>query len=322
VRVVLLKYLLDKGTIVEKKKNTFARASELLPWWVWVLITSFLMVMIDYTHLWRGVFNPSWWQVLLVVLCTTHITIVGVTMYLHRHQAHRALDIHPFITHPLRLWLWLNTGMVTKEWAAIHRKHHAKCETDEDPHSPKSYGILRVVFAGVMLYVKEASNSETMERYGHGTPDDWIERKVYTPYNKFGVVLLLFIDVLLFGPVVGTFFVWIFQIAWIPFWAAGVINGIGHYFGYRNYKSMNNKTKEEDWSTNIAPWGILIGGEELHNNHHYFPQSARLSSKWYEFDIGWLYIRILESLGLAHVKYAYGSASPGRTSSGELLEPK
>jgi stearoyl-CoA desaturase (delta-9 desaturase) len=241
-----------------------------------------------------GLVDLPWWGYLLCALALTHVTIAAVTIYLHRCQAHRALDLHPIVSHFFRFWLWLTTGMVTREWAAIHRKHHAKCETPDDPHSPQVYGINRVLWLGVFLYVKESFNEETLERYGHGTPDDWIERKVYSRNSYIGVSILLPLYVLVFGVVPG-FLIWLVQIAWIPFWAAGVINGVGHYFGYRSYDVA-------DASTNIVPWGILIGGEELHNNHHAFASSAKLSSKWYEFDIGWLYIRILESLGLATVK--------------------
>jgi stearoyl-CoA desaturase (delta-9 desaturase) len=241
-----------------------------------------------------GWFDLPWWGVVLAALALTHVTIAAVTIYLHRCQAHRALELHPLISHFFRLWLWLTTGMVTKEWAAIHRKHHAKCETAEDPHSPQVYGINRVLWAGVLLYVKESYNKDTMERYGHGTPDDWIERNLYSRFATTGVVLLLAIDLFVFGIIPGAL-VWITQIGWIPFWAAGVINGVGHFFGYRSYDVA-------DASTNIVPWGILIGGEELHNNHHAYASSARLSSKWYEFDIGWFYICILAALGLATVK--------------------
>ena len=244
--------------------------------------------------LFSGVFDPSFWELVVVALVLTHITIAGVTIFLHRCQAHRALDLHPVMSHFFRFWLWLTTGMVTKEWAAIHRKHHAKCETPEDPHSPQILGINKVLWTGVVLYVRESHVPETVERYGHGTPDDWIERNVYSTHAKLGVTLMALIDIVLFGPIPGMI-VWAVQIAWIPFWAAGVINGIGHWFGYRNFKVA-------DASTNIVPWGILIGGEELHNNHHAYGTSARLSNKWYEFDIGWLYIRILETLGLAKVK--------------------
>ncbi len=235
----------------------------------------------------------SFWQLVLATLLLTHITIASVTIFLHRHQAHRALDLHPLISHFFRFWLWLTTGMVTKEWAAIHRKHHAKCETIDDPHSPQVLGLNRVLWGGVFLYAKESENAETMERYGHGTPDDWIEKRLYSRFPWLGITLMLFLDVLLFG--LPGVLVWGVQMIWIPFWAAGVINGVGHYFGYRNFKA-------EDASTNIFPLGILIGGEELHNNHHAHASSAKLSSRWYEFDIGWMYIRMLELMGLARVK--------------------
>src|SRR3977135_999681 len=224
---------------------------------------------------------PGWGYV-VAALALPHVTIAAVTIYLHRCQAHRALELHPLVSHFFRLWLWLTTGMVTKEWAAIHRKHHAKCETVEDPHSPQIYGINRVLWAGVLLYVKESFNKETLERYGHGTPDDWMERNLYTRYSVFGVFAMLAADLLLFGGVPGVL-IWLVQIAWIPFWAAGVINGVGHFFGYRSYDVA-------DASTNIVPWGILIGGEELHNNHHAFASSARLSSNRYECDSGWCFI--------------------------------
>ena len=241
-----------------------------------------------------GVFDLPWWGHVLVVLALTHVTIAGVTIYLHRHQAHRALELGPVPSHFFRFWLWLTTGMVTKEWAAIHRKHHARCETADDPHSPQVLGLGRVLWGGVFLYVKESHQPETLARYGHGTPDDWLERHVYTPGQKLGILLMLAIDLVLFGLVPGAL-IWGVQMVWIPFWAAGVINGVGHFWGYRNYACA-------DASTNILPWGILIGGEELHNNHHAYATSARLSSKWYEFDIGWLYIRLLEILGQARVK--------------------
>ncbi len=241
-----------------------------------------------------GFFDLPWWGYTLVGLGLTHVTIASVTIFLHRHQAHRALDLHPIASHFFRFWLWLTTGMVTKEWAAIHRKHHAKCETAEDPHSPQIYGINRVLWGGVFLYVKESYNRETLERYGHGTPDDWMERNLYTRHPILGLTLMGAVNLALFGLVPGVLIL-LTQIVWIPFWAAGVINGIGHYFGYRNYGCA-------DASTNIVPWGILIGGEELHNNHHAFASSAKLSSKWYEFDIGWMYIRMMEMLGLATVK--------------------
>jgi stearoyl-CoA desaturase (delta-9 desaturase) len=241
----------------------------------------------------NGLLNLSGWQVFFVILAFTHITIAAVTIYLHRHQAHRALDLHPIISHFFRFWLWMSTGMVTKEWAAIHRKHHAKCETEEDPHSPQTRGIKKVFFEGAELYRAESKVAETMEKYGHGTPDDWIERNLYTRHSALGVSLMLIINVVLFGAIGLT--VWAVQMAWIPITAAGIINGIGHYWGYRNYDC-------NDAATNIFPFGILIGGEELHNNHHTFGTSAKLSSKWYEFDIGWMYIRMLETVGLAKVK--------------------
>jgi stearoyl-CoA desaturase (delta-9 desaturase) len=241
-----------------------------------------------------GLLNLPWWGDLLVLLVLVQITIAGVTVYLHRCQAHRALDVHPVVSHFFRFWLWMTTGMITKEWAAIHRKHHAKCETEEDPHSPQILGIKKVLFTGVVLYVKESHKPETMERYGQGTPDDWMERNVYTPLNKWGIVLLAAIDIALFGVVPGMLMYGI-QLGWIPFWAAGVINGVGHWSGYRNFVT-------EDASTNITPIAAWIGGEELHNNHHAYPTSAKFSIRWYEFDLGWLYIQILASLGLARVR--------------------
>lgn len=240
-----------------------------------------------------GLVDLSGWELVLYTLVVTHITIASVTIYLHRHQAHRALELHAIPSHFFRFWLWLTTGQVTKEWAAIHRKHHAKCETEEDPHSPVKKGIRKVLLEGAELYRAESKNQETLEKYGHGTPNDWIERNVYTPYSWLGVSLLLPINVALFGVIGVT--IWAVQMLWIPIWAAGVINGIGHFWGYRNYDC-------NDAATNVFPWGILIGGEELHNNHHTFATSAKLSSKWYEFDIGWAYIRMMEIVGLAKVK--------------------
>jgi stearoyl-CoA desaturase (delta-9 desaturase) len=242
----------------------------------------------------NGLFSLPWWGYVLVTLALTHITIASVTIFLHRHQAHRALELHPVISHFFRFWLWLTTGMITKEWAAIHRKHHAKVETPDDPHSPIQKGLNRVLWTGALLYRKESQNAETMDKYGFGTPDDWLERKLYTPFNWLGIVLMLAIDLTLFGVVAGSI-IWLVQMVWIPFWAAGVINGIGHYWGYRNFEVA-------DASTNIVPWGIVIGGEELHNNHHTYGSSAKLSAKWWEFDIGWMYIRIMQALGLARVK--------------------
>jgi len=241
----------------------------------------------------NGLADAEIWQIVVYTLAVTHVTIASVTIFLHRCQAHRALDLHAIPSHFFRFWLWLTTGMVTKEWAAIHRKHHAKCETEEDPHSPVTRGIKTVLLTGAELYRAEAKNRETIEKYGHGTPDDWMERNVYSKYQWQGVGLMLIIDVLLFGALGAT--VWAVQMLWIPITAAGIINGIGHYWGYRNYDCA-------DASTNILPWGIIIGGEELHNNHHTFGTSAKLSNKWYEFDIGWMYIRILEMMGLATVR--------------------
>ncbi len=240
-----------------------------------------------------GFAETSLLGLLMVALVTTHITIAAVTIFLHRCQAHRALDLHPVISHFFRFWLWLNTGMVTKEWAAIHRKHHAKCETEEDPHSPVTRGLETVLFRGVELYRIEALNQETLDRYGHGTPNDWIEKVLYTRHSYLGVYVLLVIDLLLFGAM--GLAVFAIQSGWIPFFAAGVINGVGHAKGYRNFDSA-------DKSANLSPWGILIGGEELHNNHHTFPASARLSYKWWEFDIGWMYIQIMALFGLAKVR--------------------
>jgi stearoyl-CoA desaturase (Delta-9 desaturase) len=244
----------------------------------------------------NGFLNLPWWGAVLAALGLTHVTIAAVTIYLHRHQAHRALELHPLVSHFFRFWLWLTTGMVTKEWAAIHRKHHAKCETADDPHSPQVHGINRVLWTGVLLYVKESHRAETMERYGHGTPDDWIERNLYARHSILGLWLMGSVDLALFGLIPGAL-VLLTQIAWIPFWAAGVINGVGHFWGYRNWD-----VPSPDASRNIVPIGMLIGGEELHNNHHAFPASARFSLKWYEFDLGWLYIRALGALGLATVK--------------------
>jgi stearoyl-CoA desaturase (delta-9 desaturase) len=241
----------------------------------------------------EGLIALPWWGYIVVALVFTHITIASVTIYLHRHQAHRALDLHPLVSHFFRFWLWLTSGMVTKEWAAIHRKHHAKCETAEDPHSPQVLGIGKVLREGSELYRAEAKNQETLDKYGHGTPSDWVERHVYTPHSGKGIALMFIVNVLLFGPLGIT--IWAVQMMWIPITAAGIINGIGHYWGYRNFEAA-------DASTNIVPWGILIGGEELHNNHHTFASSAKLSSKWWEFDIGWFYIRTLETFGLARVK--------------------
>ena len=240
-----------------------------------------------------GFLDLPWWGYVLATLALTHITITSVTIFLHRHQAHLALDLHPVASHFFRFWLWLTTGTVTKEWVAIHRKHHAKCETADDPHSPQTRGIKTVLLEGAELYRKEAKNLETLEKFGHGTPDDWLERNLYSKRSLLGILLMLVIDVLLFGAIGLT--IWAVQMAWIPVTAAGIINGAGHYWGYRNFQPS-------DASTNLVPWGILIGGEELHNNHHAYIGSAKLSNKWFEFDIGWLYIRSLAALGLAKIK--------------------
>ena len=240
-----------------------------------------------------GLLDLSVWQMVVYTLVVTHITIAGVTIYLHRHQAHRALDLHPIVSHFFRFWLWLTTGQVTKEWAAVHRKHHAKCETHDDPHSPVTRGIKKVLLEGAELYRAETKNLETLDKYGHGCPNDWIEKKLYTGYSWLGVSALLPISFMLFG--VAGITIWAVQMLWIPITAAGIINGLGHWWGYRNYDC-------NDAAHNLMPWGILIGGEELHNNHHTFATSAKLSSKWYEFDIGYMYIRMMEMVGLAKVK--------------------
>lgn len=241
----------------------------------------------------HGLIDLPWWGYVVFTLAVTHVTIASVTIFLHRSQAHRALDLHPAVSHFFRFWLWLTTGMVTKEWVAIHRKHHAKVETVDDPHSPQTRGIGTVLLQGTELYRAESKNQETMDKYGHATPDDWLERNVYTRFSWQGVGLMLAVNLVLFGPIGAT--IWAVQMMWIPVTAAGIINGIGHYWGYRTYACA-------DASTNIVPWGIIIGGEELHNNHHAYATSAKLSSQWYEFDIGWLYIRTLEICKLATVR--------------------
>jgi stearoyl-CoA desaturase (delta-9 desaturase) len=257
----------------------------LLPDW------AFLNAVVDWLS--HGFWNLAWWQVVLYTLATTHITIASVTIYLHRHQAHRAMDLHAIPSHFFRFWLWIGTGQVTREWVSIHRKHHAKCETVDDPHSPVAPGIKKVFWQGAELYRAESKNQETLNKYSQGCPNDWLERNVYSRYSWQGVGLMMVIDLALFGA--AGLAVWAVQMAWIPVTAAGVINGIGHYWGYRNFEAP-------DASTNIVPWGVLIGGEELHNNHHTYPTSAKFSVKPYEFDIGWGYIRALEMLGLAKAK--------------------
>jgi stearoyl-CoA desaturase (Delta-9 desaturase) len=241
----------------------------------------------------HGLLDLSLWGYLIAALLLTHITIASVTIFLHRHQAHRALELHPMVSHFFRFWLWLTTAMNTKEWVAVHRKHHAKCETREDPHSPQVLGLNKVLWQGAFLYHREAKDTDSLDTYGKGTPEDWVERVLYTPFSVLGVVLMLVIDIVLFG--LAGILIWVTQMVWIPFWAAGVINGIGHDWGYRNHECP-------DASTNIIPWGVLIGGEELHNNHHAYSSSAKFSSKWWELDMGWMYICLLERIGLARVK--------------------
>ncbi|MGZ5237340.1 MAG: DesA family fatty acid desaturase [Caldimonas sp.] len=255
------------------------------------LLLSVFDALVDWLA--HGFSSFNGWEILLYTLVVTHITIAAVTIFLHRAQAHRALDLHGIPSHFFRFWLWLTTGMVTREWVAIHRKHHAKCETEEDPHSPQTRGIKTVLLTGSELYRAEAKNQETLVKYGRGTPDDWIERNLYTRFSWQGVGLMLIVDLMLFGAIGAT--VWAVQMLWIPITAAGIVNGIGHWWGYRNFEAP-------DASRNVSPWGVIIGGEELHNNHHTYPTSAKLSVKPYEFDIGWAYIRGLEALGLATVR--------------------
>jgi stearoyl-CoA desaturase (Delta-9 desaturase) len=261
----------------------------------------------------NGALAAAWWQVLLAVLVMTHVTIAAVTIFLHRTQAHRAMELHAVPAHFFRFWLWLTTGMVTKEWVAIHRKHHAKCETEDDPHSPQTRGIKKVLLQGSELYRTEAKNQETLAKFGHQTPNDWIERNLYSRFSWQGVGLMLIIDLWLFGAIGAA--VWALQMAWIPINAAGIINGLGHWWGYRNFEAP-------DASTNVSPWGIMIGGEELHNNHHTYPTSAKFSVKPYEFDLGWVYIRALEALGLAKVRKTPPKLALGevRSADGKTLE--
>jgi stearoyl-CoA desaturase (Delta-9 desaturase) len=264
-------------------------------WLERVKLTDVLVSLRDLLVQWlsEGLLQATWWQVLLFTLVVTHLTICSVTIFLHRAQAHRALELHALPAHFFRFWLWLTTGMVTREFVAVHRKHHAKCETEEDPHSPQTRGLKALLLTGVELYRTEAAKPDTLAKYGHNTPDDWIERHLYSRFSWQGVAVMLIIDVLLFGAIGLT--VWAIQMAWIPVMATGIINGIGHYWGYRNFEAP-------DASTNVSPWGILIGGEELHNNHHTYATSAKFSVKPYEFDVGWMYIKCLSSLGLATVR--------------------
>ena len=255
------------------------------------VLTSVFSALLDWLS--HGFSGFNGWEIVAYTLITTHVTIAAVTIFLHRAQAHRALDLHPIVSHFFRFWLWLGSGMVTREWVAIHRKHHAKCETADDPHSPQTRGIETVLLRGTELYRAEAKNQETLAKYGHGTPDDWLERNLYARYSWQGVGVMLILDLCLFGAIGAT--VWAVQMLWIPVTAAGIVNGIGHFWGYRNFEAP-------DASRNVMPWGIVIGGEELHNNHHTYPTSAKLSVKPYEFDIGWAYIRGLQALGLATVR--------------------
>lgn len=247
--------------------------------------------MLDFLQ--HGLLHFSILQCVVFTLVLTHITVASVTIYLHRSQAHRSLDLHPIASHFFRFWLWFTTATCTKEWVAVHRKHHAKSDTVEDPHSPQIHGIRKVFFEGFELYQQATANQETLARYGAGTPDDWLERCIYTPYTKTGILLLFILDFALFGVIGIT--IWAVQMMWIPIFAAGVINGIGHYWGYRNFECP-------DAARNIVPWSILTAGEELHNNHHTFATSAKLSVKPWEFDLGWCYIRLMQMVGLAKVK--------------------
>jgi len=241
----------------------------------------------------NGFLDLSVWQLIAVTLAMTHITIVGVTVYLHRYSAHRSLELHPALKHFFRFWLWMTTGQNTREWTAIHRKHHAKCETVDDPHSPVIKGLSTVLRTGAELYQQEAKNPDTLRIYGKNCPDDWIERNLYSRYTFGGVILMALIDLALFGVIGIT--IWAIQMMWIPVWAAGVINGLGHAVGYRNFECR-------DAATNLLPWGILIGGEELHNNHHTYPNSAKLSVRAWEFDMGWAWIQLFSLFGLAKVQ--------------------
>jgi stearoyl-CoA desaturase (delta-9 desaturase) len=229
---------------------------------------------------------------IIYTLIVTHITIISVTLFLHRGQAHKGIIFHPILGHFMRCWLWLTTGQVTKQWVAIHRKHHAFSDKEGDPHSPHVFGIWRVFFKGAWLYHTASKDKEMVEKFGVGTPDDWIERNIYTPHSRLGILLMLVIDLLFFGP--WGFIVWGVQMLWIPFWAAGVINGVGHWYGYKNGTTRDN-------SRNISPWGIVVGGEELHNNHHLDPASVRLSRRWFELDVGYLWLRLFTTLGLAKI---------------------
>ena len=239
-----------------------------------------------------GILNLSFWGYVLVTFLMIQVTFMGVTLYLHRDATHRSLDLHPALRHFFRFWLWMSSGIVTREWVAVHRKHHAKCETKDDPHSPVIHGLKKVLLEGAELYQVEARNPETTEKFGRGTPDDWMERNVYLKYRNFGIALMVVLDLILFG--VPGIIILAAQMLANPLMAAGVINGIGHYYGYRNFECP-------DAARNVMPWGFLVAGEELHNNHHAFPSSAKFSIHRWEFDIGWLYIRVFQTLGLAKV---------------------
>ncbi|MCZ6458511.1 MAG: fatty acid desaturase [Gammaproteobacteria bacterium] len=238
----------------------------------------------------NGLWDLSALGLVVFTLVVTHITMISVTVYLHRHSAHRAVDLHPVLQHFFRFWLWLTTGMITREWTAIHRKHHAVCETPDDPHSPQIQGLKKILWQGAEAYKIACAQRESIDRYGAGCPDDWVERNVYSRHTSLGITLVALIDIALFGPIGLT--IWAVQMAWTPLFAAGVVNGIGHYWGYRNFECP-------DAATNIVPWGILIAGEELHNNHHTYPNSAKLSQKPWEFDMGWFWIRLFQIFGLA-----------------------
>ena len=255
----------------------------------------------------EGMVQLPWWGIVVVALVFTHITIAAVTIFLHRCQAHRALELNPLISHFFRAWLWLTSGMNTREWTAVHRKHHAAVETEEDPHSPQVHGIRKVMLKGAELYKENAANRALLEQYGFGTPDDWIERHLYTPHSFLGIALMFVVNVVVFGPIGIT--IWAVQMMWIPIFAAGIINGAGHWRGYRNFETA-------DASTNIVPWGILIGGEELHNNHHTYPNSAKLSQRPWEIDVGWLWIRLFQTFNLAQPRSTGPIARkiPGRRS--------
>jgi stearoyl-CoA desaturase (delta-9 desaturase) len=239
-----------------------------------------------------GILNLSFWGYVAAAVVMVQITFMGVTLYLHRDATHRSLDLHPVLRHMFRLWLWMSSGIVTKEWVAVHRKHHARCETEDDPHSPVIFGLKKVLLEGAELYQVQARNPETQEKYGRGTPDDWMERNVYMRYRNYGIVLMVLIDLLLFG-VPGIIIIAVQMLA-NPLMAAGVINGLGHHTGYRNFECP-------DAARNVLPWGFIVAGEELHNNHHAFPSSAKFSIHRWEFDIGWLYIRVFQAFGLARV---------------------